>query len=75
MATRKKLASRTTRGSSHSGLHAGERRKITATAEQFQAMDAQAEREGGMSWAQWALAILLAKISAAKIRESRQTRR
>lgn len=44
-----------------SGDHVTPRRKISAKLSQFVAMDRAAEAEG-LTWAQWALSILLAKI-------------
>ncbi len=43
------------------GKHKNPRRLMTATLEQFVAMDDAATVQG-MTWTQWALAILLAKI-------------
>lgn len=44
-----------------SGRHVTPRRKISATLEQFVAMDRVAVTKG-LTWGQWALAILLAKV-------------
>lgn len=50
-----------------SGHHVAKRRKISATLEQFVSMDRYIEGDPelrGLSWAQWALSILLAKIKS-----------
>lgn len=58
-------AERATSGKSYSGQHRGLRRHVTATFDQFEAMDAKAA-EQGLSWSQWILALGLKALGGRK---------
>lgn len=52
------MTERKTKGPHYSGAHANPRRKLSATPEEWAAMDAAAV-SAGTSWAEWARATLL----------------
>lgn len=69
------MTERKRRTPSPSGRHVTPRRKISATLQQFVAMDRYIENDAdlaGVSWGQWALGVLLAKVKYKAELEGRQ---